>query len=319
MHPARLPRELGTRFFVTEARALGVTRSRLRNADLDRPFHGVRATAAAVADDTCDRTGALRGEREQAHIERARRYVPRMAAHEFFSHITAAVIWGVPLPGSLLHDLHVHVAVPAPQRARRAKGMRGHQVVAAATRVVIEPWTGLPVTDPATTWATLGAVLRDPYDLIAAGDAIVRTWRVGEPLASIDELAAAVGRGRRVGVGALREALPHLRARAASRPESHARLHLVDGGLPEPELNFEVWADGEYLGAVDLAYPGPKVAIEYEGEHHLRDPRQWAYDIERYERLRAAGWIVVSITKAEVFDRPDRLIARVRAALASRD
>ena len=164
----------------------------------------------------------------------------------------------------------------------------------------------------------LGAVLRDPYDLIAAGDAVVRDWRVAEPLATVAQLAAAVASGRRIGVGALRAALPQLRTRSASRPESIARLTLLDALLPEPELNFDVMADGLWLACVDLAYPQLKIAIEYEGEHHLLDTEQWASDILRYDRLVAAGWRVIRVTKSELFTSPDAFVARVRAAIAER-
>jgi very-short-patch-repair endonuclease len=73
--------------------------------------------------------------------------------------------------------------------------------------------------------------------------------------------------------------------------------------------------DGGLIGIVDLAYPAHRVAIEYEGEHHLTDPAQWAKDILRYERLIAAGWLPIRVTKDELFRHPDRLVTRVRAAL----
>jgi hypothetical protein len=315
-HP--LPPSLPPRFSVTQARAAGVTPARLRSSDLDAPFRGVRSTAAAVAADSYDRSGAPRGEGERAHIELARRYCARMSPDEFFSHATAAMIWGIPLPPGLIRDSRLDVAVAWPQRQRRAKGVRGHQVVASATRVVRDPLTGLRVTDPATSWAMLGALLRDPYDLVAAGDAVARSWRTDEPLAAIEELEEVVTRGRRVGIIALREAIPRIRTRSASRPETHLRLLIVDHGMPEPELNLEVRCDGEYLGAVDLAYPEKKIAIEYEGQHHLLSVEQWTRDITRYDRLRAEGWIVIRVTKFDLFERPGEVVNRVRHALRSR-
>ncbi len=163
----------------------------------------------------------------------------------------------------------------------------------------------------------LAASLRHPYDVVAVGDAVLRDWRL-EPLASIAELTRAVDAGRRVGVARLREALPRLRARSGSRPETWLRLTIVDAGLPEPDLNVDVFVAGEYVACVDLAYPERRIAFEYEGEHHLRDPRQWALDIERYERLAAAGWLVIRATKQDVFEQSGRFIARARRALASR-
>ncbi|MEZ5213696.1 MAG: DUF559 domain-containing protein [Microbacterium sp.] len=69
---------------------------------------------------------------------------------------------------------------------------------------------------------------------------------------------------------------------------------------------------------VDLAYPELKIAIEYEGEHHLTDPAQWAEDIARMDRLVEAGWRVIRVTKSEVFRDPARLIERIRRAVGAR-
>jgi len=314
----RLPDALGDRFSVADALGVGVSPNRLRKADLTRPFHGVRARVNLRSDVALDRLGSPLGAAERDHLRRAREYAARMPDDHFFTHVTAAVIWGLPLPRTLIQNAPIHVGVFAPQRLPRGKGVRGHQTTNRLTTIRREPHTGLLVASPASTWAMLGSVLRDPYDLIAAGDAAARDWRVARPLATIDELTDAVRSGRRVGVGALRAALPQLRTRAASRPESWTRLTLLDAGLAEPELNFEVVEAGLRRACVDLAYPELKIAIEYEGEHHLRDPEQWARDIIRYEQLAAAGWLVIRLTKAEVFRTPRTLVARVRKAIAAR-
>ena len=259
-----------------------------------------------------------RGAAEAAHLLRARQYAERMAPHEAFSHLTAAVIWDIPLPPGVLRDAPVHVCVEGPRRLPRCAGVRGHELVAGRARFVVDPLTGLRVTDPATTWATLGAILRSERDLVAAGDAVVRTWRVPRPLATLDDLAITIERGRRVGIRSLRAALPRLRTRAASRPESHLRLALLDAGLPEPHLNHPVVVDDRVVATPDLVYSEARVAIEYEGEHHLLDAEQWAYDIERYDALRAAGWTVVRVTKRDVFGRHTSAPAKVAAALAAR-
>ena len=313
-----LPDRLGIRFSVADALRTGVSPSRLRKADLTAPFHGIRARLPAELGAEHDRNGHALGTAERDHLRRASEYAVLMADGHFFSHVTAAVIWGLPLPLGLVTCRAIDVAVLSPSRLPRVEGVRGHETSARLTTVVRDPHSGLRVASPASTWAMLGAVLRDPYDLIAAGDAVVRDWRVAEPLATVAQLAAAVASGRRIGVGALRAALPQLRTRSASRPESIARLTLLDALLPEPELNFDVVADGLWLACVDLAYPQLKIAIEYEGEHHLLDTEQWASDILRYDRLVAAGWRVIRVTKSELFTSPDAFVARVRAAIAER-
>ncbi|WP_374976732.1 endonuclease domain-containing protein [Microbacterium trichothecenolyticum] len=293
---------------------------RLRRADVDKPFHGVRVLRDASLPEglETDRWGRALGPAERAHLALALAYAPRMAEGEFFSHITAAVILGIPLPYLLVARSMLHVSVFRPRRLPRSAGVRGHEAKPSLVRTVRDARTGLLTATPATVWASLGRQLTDPYDLVAAGDAVVRTWRVDSPLATLADLEAAVTAGRRVGVAAARLALPRVRTDSASRTESWLRLTLIDHGLPEPARNHEVSADGVYLGCVDLAYPDLKIAIEYEGEHHLLDPEQWARDIARYEALRAAGWVVVQITKAELFHEPAVAVQRVRAAIRRR-
>jgi hypothetical protein len=317
MHNESELAKLGPRFTVFQARQAGVDPSRLRGSDLEAPFTGVRTVPLADGARELSRHGRKLGAIESRHLHAARAFATAMSTDEFFSHVTAAVIWGIPLP-RMVTDSLVHVGVFAPARPPKGRGIRGHEARRHLTRVVTDPHTGLRVTDPASTWAMLAAILRHPYDVVAAADAVLRTWRVDEPLATLDELEESVSAGRRVGIGRLREALPRARARVASRTETWTRLTLIDAGLPEPELAYDVHEAGIRIACVDLAYPELKIAIEYEGEHHLRDPDQWNHDIARYEALEAAGWHVIRVTKAELFDAPGRLAARVRRAIARR-
>lgn len=317
-HHTPLPAGLGACFSVADALRAGVTSSRLRKADLISPFHGLRARSDADSEVDTDRHGRELGPAERAHLRRAHEYTASMSDGQFFSHVTAAVIWGLPLPHGVVDRAEIDVGVFPPARLPRGRGVRGHETTARLTTVHRDAWSGLLVASPASTWAMLGAILWDPYDLIAAGDAAVRDWRVTEPLTTLTSLTAAVRSGRRVGVGDLRAALPRVRTRSASRPETRARLTLVDAGMPEPVLNVDVYEAGRKIACVDLAYPRLKIAIEYEGEHHLLDPEQWARDIGRYEQLVAAGWRVIRVTKAELFQNPYSFVARVRRAIAER-
>jgi hypothetical protein len=127
---------------------------------------------------------------------------------------------------------------------------------------------GVRLASPASTWAMLGRL--EVFDLVALGDFFVREWR-------------AVGCFR-VNVG--------------MRP--FTRCHLVTAGLPEPVLNRDYFDGyGEHLGCIDLSYPAYRVAIEYQGRGHAN---RYARDIERTERLRAEGWIVIQVTSALLRD-----------------
>jgi hypothetical protein len=306
-------------FRVPDARRAGASRRSIDSEQLDRPFHGLRALAEEEGDDDVfqrKRTSVLRA---------VQLWSVHMHTAEYFSHETAAVLLDLPLPPSSFLNAELHVSSPG--RAVRAKGVRGHEVKATLAVVVDHPLHGVRVTDAPTTWAMLGARLRHPYDLVAIGDAIVRTPRIPgprgrverPPLASLLDLDTARRAGRRVGAKRLRESLELIRPGAASRTETWTRLTLVDGGLPEPALDFDVYDDaGSFVGCVDLAYVAQRIAIEYEGDQHRTDPVQWQRDVDKHERLADLGWRVVRVTRDQLFDEPGVLVARVRRLLRSR-
>ncbi len=62
----------------------GVSARRLRAGDLQSPFPGVRV-----------QTGPL------DLIDLCRSYATRMRSDHYFSHVTAAQLWGLPLPGAV--------------------------------------------------------------------------------------------------------------------------------------------------------------------------------------------------------------------------
>lgn len=313
MRAASLPDELPESFSVGAALELGVSRRRLRAADLSTPFYGVR-TRSAPPDDGF----------EASVRRRSLEYAARMRECEFFCLVAAAVLWGGPLPSSIFHvrgggdERPLDVGVLLPSRASRARGVRGTSIIAGMGSVRAEPASGLRATSPATTWAMMGALLhRD--DLVALGDAFVREpMRPGDPpaLARIAELTAAVEAGRRRGVATLREALPLVRTRSRSRKETETRLVLMGAGLPEPSLNWPVVVEGSVVALVDLAYPERKVGFEYEGQQHLTDPRQWAHDIRRYEMLTDLGWRIIRVTASDLTQQREQFVKRARAALA---
>ena len=319
-----LPDDLGDAFSVRAALAAGVTPSRLRGADLARPFHASRAMRPARGA-SAELFNPAEQQRLQAQ-ERAMDYSVLMSPHQFFSHETAAIMWGIPLPW--LRDTDPHLSVFQPARLPRTRGIHGHETKESLCEVVLHPTLGVMLTSPATTWAMLGAVLRDEYDLVAAGDAVIRIPRMpggfdkdlGPALAPLASLRTAVESGRRVGRPALRLALDRLRTGSSSRPESWCRLLIVDAGLPEPELDFDVYDDrnGVFIGCVDLAYPELRIAIEYEGDQHRTNPAQWQRDIDKHDQLAAAGWRVIRVSRDHVFGSRRDLVARVARALRER-
>ncbi len=326
--PSPLPRSLGDDFSVREALTLGVSRRRLRAGDLAGPFRGTRTVSATAQSASALSSDASPYERQQSARRRAARaFAPLLRPGQFLSHESAAALWGAPLPlardvqGMIAADdvLPVHVSTFGDGHLPRMRGVVAHR--ARPRTSVSSSVDGVVASDPATTWASLGTM--PLIDLVALGDFFCREWNPGvgrpnigmPPLTTVPELENAIRAGRRVGIRRLREALPLIRTDSWSPRESAVRCHLVFAGLPEPRLNLDVHDDrGRFLGCVDLAYPELKIAIEYQSTLHTG---RYAADVERIAALRAAGWIVIEVTSV-LLASPDRLVARVRAALRSR-
>jgi hypothetical protein len=295
---------VGRPFSVREAGAAGMGEKRMLGRDLARPFHGVRSNRP-VNDDI---------------VERCRAYTPRMPSGHVFSHETAARLWGIPLPAWMEHD-RVHVASFDGSNRPRTAGVVGHQLTDPALRLVERH--GIRVLDPATVWLQLAARLR-VHDLVAAADHLVLTPRRGDPddprpyvpLGRLADRARRFrGRGRRTALAAMLL----VRDGAESPRETALRLVLVENLLPEPALNEAiVAADGTFIGYGDLTYPDHRIVVEYDGEQHRTDARQYYGDIERHEALLRAGWVHIRETKVTPAGGPHSTVARTRQALLSR-
>lgn len=282
--------------------AFETTRARLRARRVQHPFTGVSSLGLDL----------------EVVLDLCRAYEPLLRPGEAFSHATAALLYGAPLPNSHGSASPLHVISPNVTRSRTA-GTIGHR---SAGRIPISIRHGLPVAAPAVTWMQLAASLR-PEDVTAVGDFLVTGALHGMgregPLATIEELAEALeaGAGCR-GARAARWALEHIRMGPASRTETLLRLLMVGAGLPEPAIGPPVTVAGGSLTLhPDLAYPDLRIAIEYEGAGH-RDPGRWERDIERRELFEDAGWRVIRVTRQALFDEPEALIARIRRVRMAR-
>jgi hypothetical protein len=322
--PSQLPATLGNAFTREAALRAGVSARRLRAKDLRSPYFRVRqrlesggddGTGGDLADAPLARDRAFR-----AHVwQLAQAYCLVMPRQAFFSGRTAAVLFGLPVA----HGERIEVAIPAPARSPRGRGVRGVQV--RPELVSLRDVDGLPVSSPASTWAMLAREL-SVRELVIVGDAILRIPRDdrGRPqpnlqLATIEHLRSAIDAGPRRGIGRLREAIEHVRVGSASPLESDYRLDAAAAGLPEPELDVEIRdMRGRLLGITELAYPAYRTLVEIEGDHHRTDKWQWDRDIEKYTAYAAEGWEVVRLTARHIRGENSRAVARVAAVLERR-
>lgn len=144
---------------------------------------------------------------------------------------------------------------------------------------------------------------------------------VVEAIVAVDALAHAHGfapeavlwMGRRHlgarGSGQLREVVRRADRLADSPMETRIRVAIEDAGLVVPVLQHPV---GPYR--LDMAYPGIKIGIEYDGREH-RTQRRAMHDLRREAYLTAAGWEILRFTDAEVLGKPRWVAGTVRWAL----
>ncbi|AWB90173.1 hypothetical protein C2138_12015 [Salinibacterium hongtaonis] len=263
-------------------------------------------------------------------LARCRAYAPLLREGQFFCLTTAAMLYAIPLPRALEEAGDLHIAAGPSGSRPRTTGVRGHRLSpTTAVRLV----GGLRVENPVSVWCRLAEVLGED-DLIAAGDYLI-SGRVGgnrdsgsrdsggsreQALATLSELRDAVtatagSRGSRI----RHSAISQVRERVDSRSESLLRMLLVRSGLPEPLVNVRAYrADGVPLGRPDLSYVEARVALEYEGDGHRTDVRQFRYDIARRERFEDAGWRVRRVTADDLNRRPRQFVAGVRSLLLAR-
>ncbi|WFR68436.1 hypothetical protein P9139_09850 [Curtobacterium flaccumfaciens] len=279
----------GRPFRVREALHRGVSPGRLRTKALLRPFHGIRAWTLP-----------------QTHEERARAVLPRLRRDQAFSHTTAAIVLGLPLPRRLERDPRIHVTTVGTDQALRVRGTVGHRTRRGRVTIVYSGTAAL--THPVDTFIALATLLnRD--ELIVVGDALVGWlgW------CSRDELIAAAHRYRGArGIRRVRAALAEVRTGSRSPGETRLRLALTRRGLPQPELNHDVVVDGRWVACVDLAYPEARVAIEYESDLHRTDARTFRKDLTRGEQLKDVGWWLVRATADDLGVAIEVFVSRVR-------
>ncbi|MER7073587.1 hypothetical protein [Terrabacter sp. NPDC000476] len=271
-------------FTVADARAAGISRWQLEGPRFQRLFTGIYVRSDVAVTTPVLAAAALLASPPGTAV----------------CHHTAAALWGAAVP----HSPDVHVAVPDGRRLV-VSGLRAH-------RPTVVPATGrrrgLPVTSPERTFLDLAAEL-DLVDLVVLGDSLVH---VGVTSPDALRTAAAAHRGR--GALVARRAAGLVRAGAESAMESRLRLLVVLSGLPEPVLQHPVRTrHGSYR--LDLAWPAVRVALEYDGRHHVERERQWARDLGRREALEADGWRLVVAIAGDVFATPGLTLQRLEEAL----
>ena len=215
---------------------------------------------------------------------------------------SAAVLWGLPAAGP---DDDVELTLPPRATASAVTGVRVRRAallsdqVTRRRRVAVSTPVATAVSVARTGPLEEAVVFLDQF--IASG------------MVDLDDVRAAAarvtGRGcrRAVEVARLADGL------AGAPQETRLRLLLHRSDLPEPVAQHSVYRGRVFLARVDFAWPGHRLALEYDGLWHA-EPGQFVADRRRLNRLLAAGWRVLFVTAADLY-HPDELIARIAAEL----
>jgi G:T-mismatch repair DNA endonuclease (very short patch repair protein) len=225
-----------------------------------------------------------------------------------FAGRSAAVLWGVPDVATTADP--VEVVLPPGRRWNTGPGVRVRSLRPGQPLVHRGRWlcTGrVDTTIDLLRWCPGG-----PDEPVVLLDRLVhlRLASLFDVREAVEQLPACRGSGR------ARHAARWADGFAESPPETTLRLLLLRAGLPAPVAQFRVFDDEGLIGRMDFAYPDLKIAIEYDGAWHA-EPGQFSRDRKRLNRLRAAGWMVLHVTAADMHD-PLRLVAQVRRLIRTR-
>jgi very-short-patch-repair endonuclease len=278
--------ELGRIFTTQEARAAGLSPRELGSDRYQRLFRGAYMSRRQPPD--------LR--------ERVTFALSQVDPACFASHHTAAELLHASVPSA--SDMHLGIR----RRTKSTKeGIRLHFFTHGPKTTLAQ---GIPSTAPEQTFLDMAPIL-EFIDLLILGDSLVRrTW------ATADSLARFVANTSVNGARRAREVAPFVRHSVDSPNETRLRLLIMTAGLPEPVVNFElVERDGQTRRRLDLAYPSLRLAVEFDGRHHIERRGQWQQDLHRREELESAGWRLIVVTSSDLYADPLGLLMRIADAI----
>ncbi|SKC35019.1 Transcriptional regulator, AbiEi antitoxin, Type IV TA system [Krasilnikoviella flava] len=256
--------------------------------------------------------GGVARQREQRVLALVAATAATLRTAYCFSHETAALLHGL-----WVYRLaeEVHVSQGWKPKVRRGSGspVHRHPVDLPAKDRTVVP-AGLPVSTLERTMVDCARWLPGERALVVA-DSAFRAGadrRVAEAV-----LAEAAGKP---GVRQARRIVELADARSESVGETRLRWLLDAAGLEPPDLAVAVdtWRGTVWI---DLGWPGLAVGIEFDGTvkysgGEYGDPRERLLaEKRRHDALTEAGWTLLHVTWEDLAD-PDRLVARIRRALA---
>jgi very-short-patch-repair endonuclease len=196
------------------------------------------------------------------------------------------------------------------QDRRQRQGIRCHLASIAAGEIRV--LKGVRVSGPERMFVELASAL-GLVDLVVVGD-----WLARRGHTTCSALLEFCSSSHDQHAKTAKRAAAYVRDRVDSPMETRLRMLLVLAGLPEPEVNIEIRdKDGTILMRVDLCYPAVRLAIEYDGRHHVELEKQWDRDVERRDDLDDT-WRMLTVTSKGIYKDPAKTVDRVWRALQKR-
>jgi very-short-patch-repair endonuclease len=163
--------------------------------------------------------------------------------------------------------------------------------------------SGMSVTTPARTGFDLARLGR-----IADVDALLKATAI-----TVGDISAVAARHRAApGLRRLEHTLALVDPGSESPKETWLRLLLQRSGLPPVQTQIEVRDEfGNFVARLDMGWPELKLAIEYDGDQHRTERKQYVRDMRRLEELNRMGWVVIRVIKE---DSDVQIIRDIRAA-----
>jgi hypothetical protein len=195
------------------------------------------------------------------------------------------------------------------RRSRAAAGILFYAAELPAEHVTRE--YGTKVTTAARTVVDLARTLPFMEALVVADSALHLGKTTRQEL---EQVADACGRWPRIGQA--RHVLEFSNGLAESAFESCARATFDRLGLEPPEIQVPVRGPG-FAFRVDFCWAASKTIAEADGLAKYADRDDLLDQFRRDRLLRDAGYKVVHFTWRELFETPERVVARIRAAMSA--
>jgi very-short-patch-repair endonuclease len=102
---------------------------------------------------------------------------------------------------------------------------------------------------------------------------------------------------------------------AESAMETRLRWLMLRSGLPRPQVQVDLRdSGGAFVARADLYYPTARLIVEFDGANHKE---RLVSDDRRQNLIVNAGYRLLRYTTADLRDRPEVVVAQIRAALAA--